>query len=185
MLLRRGIGRVSVEEARAFASTDACFVRPGSDLVTTREVLAEEAALLAAVKAGQGAYAELGCGGQWKFLSPFVAGNEEQRNAVLHVLKSRDLVTSIRGPAGSGKTTMMQEAIRAVAALSGKDVFVVAPSSSGVEILKHQGFATLDTFQKLMDNASLQEVARGKIVWIDEAGFLSALAASGTTSSAL
>jgi hypothetical protein len=33
--------------------------------------------LLATVKAGQGAYAELGCGGQWKFLSPFVAGNEE------------------------------------------------------------------------------------------------------------
>jgi ABC-type lipoprotein export system ATPase subunit len=51
---------------------------------------------------------ELGCGGQWKFLSSFVAGNEEQTNAVLHVLKSRDLVTSIRGPAGSGKTTMMQ-----------------------------------------------------------------------------
>src|ERR1700745_688205 len=68
---------------------------------------------------------------------------------------------------------MMQEAVRAVADLAGKDVFVVAPSSSGVEILKQQGFATLDTFQKLMDNASLQDVARGKIVWIDEAGFLS------------
>src|SRR5271166_5314039 len=173
MLLRRGIGRVSVDEARVFASTGDCFVRPGSNLVTTPEVLAEEAALLAAVKAGQGGYAELGYGGQWKFLSPFVAGNEEQTNAVLHVLKSRDLVTSIRGPAGSGKTTMMQEAVRAVAALAGKDVFVVAPSSSGVEILKQQGFATLDTFQKLMVNASLQDVARGKIVWIDEAGFLS------------
>jgi hypothetical protein len=120
MLLRRGIGRVSVEEARVFASTDDFFVRPGSDLVTTPEVLAEEAALLAAVKAGQGGYAELGCG-----------------------------------------------------ASSGKDVFVVAPSSSGVEILKQQGFATLDTFQKLMDSASLQDVARGKIVWIDEAGFFS------------
>jgi conjugative relaxase-like TrwC/TraI family protein len=173
MLLRRGIGRVSVEEARAFASTDDYFVRPGSNLVTTREVLAEEAALLETVKAGQGGYAELGCGGQWKFFSSFVAGNEEQTNAVLHVLKSRDLVTSIRGPAGSGKTTMMQEAVRAVAALSGKDVFVVAPSSSGVEILKQQGFATLDTFQKLMDSASLQDVARRKILWIDEAGFLS------------
>jgi conjugative relaxase-like TrwC/TraI family protein len=173
MLLRRGIGRVSVEEARLFASTDDFFVRPGSGLVTTREVLAEEAALLAAVNAGQGGYAELGRGGQWTFLSPSVAGNEEQTNAVLHVLKSRDLVTSIRGPAGSGKTTMMQEAVRAVTALSGKDVFVVAPSSSGVEILKQQGLATLDTFQKLMDNTALQDIARGKIVWIDEAGFLS------------
>ena len=54
MLLRRGIGRVSVEEARGFARTDDRFVRPGADLVTTREVLAEEAALLETVKAGQG-----------------------------------------------------------------------------------------------------------------------------------
>jgi hypothetical protein len=61
MLLRRGIGRVSVEEARVIATTDDCFVRLGADLVTTREVLAEEGALLANVKAGQGAYAELGC----------------------------------------------------------------------------------------------------------------------------
>ena len=50
-------------EARVFASIDDCFVRPGSGLVTIREVLAEEAALLAAVKAGQGGYPELGCGG--------------------------------------------------------------------------------------------------------------------------
>ena len=49
MLLRRGIGRVSVEEARVFAGTDDFFVRPRSDLVTTREVLAEEAALLASI----------------------------------------------------------------------------------------------------------------------------------------
>jgi len=46
-------------------------------------------------------FQEAVCGGQWKFLSPFVTGNEEQTNAVLHVLKSRDLVTSVRGPAGS------------------------------------------------------------------------------------
>src|SRR3979411_2306225 len=47
------------------------------------------------------------------------------------------------------------------------------PSSSAVEILKQSGFATLDTFQRLMDNTSLQDIAREKIVWIDEAGFLS------------
>ena len=82
MLLRRGIGRVRVDEPRVFASTDDCFVRPGSNLITTPEVLAEEAALLATVKAGQGGYEELGCGGEWKFLSPFVAGNEEQTNGV-------------------------------------------------------------------------------------------------------
>ena len=75
-------------------------------------MLAEEASLLETVKAGQGGHEELGRGGQWKFLSPLVLASEEQTNAVLHILKSRDLVTSIRGPAGSGKTTMMQEAVR-------------------------------------------------------------------------
>ena len=105
MLLRRGISRVSVHEARVFASTIDCFVRPGANLVTTRELLAEETALLAAVKAGHGAYSEVGSDSQWKFQSAFVAGNEEQTDAVLHVLKSRDLVTSIRSPAGSGNPT--------------------------------------------------------------------------------
>ena len=68
---------------------------------------------------------------------------------------------------------MMQEAVKALAALSGKDVLVMAPSSSAVQVLKEQGFIALDTFQKLMDSALLQDVARGKILWIDEAGFLS------------
>jgi ATP-dependent exoDNAse (exonuclease V) alpha subunit len=68
---------------------------------------------------------------------------------------------------------MMQEAVKALAAQSGKDVLVVAPSSSAVQVLKEQGFVALDTFQRLMDNALLQDVARGKILWIDEAGFLS------------
>ena len=63
--------------------------------------------------------------------------------------------------------------MKALAALSGKDVLVMAPSSSAVQVLKEQGFVALDTFQKLMDSALLQDVARGKILWIDEAGFLS------------
>jgi ATP-dependent exoDNAse (exonuclease V) alpha subunit len=116
---------------------------------------------------------QLGRGGQWKFLSPLVMASEEQTNAVQHILKSRDLVSSIRGPAGSGKTAMMQEAVKALAALSGKDVLVMAPSSSAVQVLKEQGFVALDTFQELMESVLLQDVARARILWIDEAGFLS------------
>jgi ATP-dependent exoDNAse (exonuclease V) alpha subunit len=67
----------------------------------------------------------------------------------------------------------MQEAVKALAALSGKDVLVMAPSSSALQVLKEQGFVAVDTFQKLMDSVLLQDVARGKILWIDEAGFLS------------
>jgi hypothetical protein len=173
MLLRRGIGLVGVEEARGFARAGDRFVRRRGDLITTHEVLAEEASLRETVNAGQGQNEELGRRDQWKFLSPLVMASEEQINAVRHVLKSRDLVTSIRGPAGSGKTSVMQEAVKALAALSGKDVLVMAPSSSALQVLKEQGFVAVDTFQKLMDSVLLQDVARGKILWIDEAGFLS------------
>jgi len=83
------------------------------------------------------------------------------------------MVISVRGPAGSGKTSMMQEAVKAVAPLSGREVLVVAPSTSAVKVLKEQGFSGADSFQRLMQSQLLQDVARGRILWIDEAGFLS------------
>ena len=42
---------------------------------------------------------------------------------------SRDLVTAITGRAGTGKTTMAKEAVKAVQTLSGRSVIVLAPSS--------------------------------------------------------
>ena len=54
MLPRRGIGRVSIDEAFQFARCDSRFTGAGNDLITTREVLAEESALLAAVQAERG-----------------------------------------------------------------------------------------------------------------------------------
>jgi conjugative relaxase-like TrwC/TraI family protein len=175
MLLRRGIGRVSVDQAKAFAANDPRFIRshPGAKVVTTREVLHEESEMLEIVEAGRGQYEEIGRGGTWEPLSPIVAHNEEQVAAVEHILRSRDLVTEVRGVAGAGKTTMFLEAARAIAGLSGKDVLVFAPSSSTTKQLKEEGFTQSDTVQKLMRNAVLQDVARGKILLVDEAGFLS------------
>jgi hypothetical protein len=60
-------------------------------------------------------------GGEWAFLTPLVEAHPEQKKAVLELLRSRDLVTSVRGPAGSGKTSMMKEAVKALAALAGRD----------------------------------------------------------------
>ena len=176
MLLRRGLGRVSVDQARAFAQHDSRFIRPdfGRKLVTTREVLAEEEAMVRIAEAGKGTYPELGNGGQWQHASPLVANSEEQKRAIEHLLRSRDLVTSIRGPAGSGKTAMMQEAVKAIAALSGKNVIVAAPSSSAVGILKKDDFSKSDTVQRFMLDELLQEATRGQVLWVDEAGFLSA-----------
>jgi conjugative relaxase-like TrwC/TraI family protein len=127
MLLRRGIGGVSIDEALEFARSDLRLLRAGGGLVTTLEVLAEESAMLERVQAGRGRYEEIRRSGDWTFLSPLLG--DEQKKAVLKVLHSRDMVISVRGPAGSGKTLMMQEAVKAVAALSGRDVLVVAPST--------------------------------------------------------
>ncbi|HTD15910.1 MAG TPA: AAA family ATPase [Chthoniobacterales bacterium] len=173
MLLRRGIGRVSVDQAKAFAFQDPRFVRPdpGARIVTTREVLHEESEMLKGVDAGRGRYEEIGRDGSWNPVSQI---SDEQRAAVEHILRSRDLVTAIRGVAGTGKTTMMKEAVLAMAALSGKEVLLFAPSSAATQVLKEQGFTAGDTVQSLMTNTIVQDAARGKFLLVDEAGFLSA-----------
>jgi ATP-dependent exoDNAse (exonuclease V) alpha subunit len=87
--------------------------------------------------------------------------------------RSLDLVTAVRGVAGSGKTTMLDQAVRAIADLSGLDVMAFAPSASATEILRKQGFMSAATVQKLLADPELLRLASGKILLVDEAGFLS------------
>ncbi|MBV8216443.1 MAG: AAA family ATPase [Verrucomicrobia bacterium] len=102
-----------------------------------------------------------------------MAINDEQLAAIKHLLRSRDLVTAVRGVAGSGKTTMLDQAVRAIADLSGLDVIAFAPSASATEILRKQGFKSPATVQKLLADPELQRLASGKILLVDEAGLLS------------
>jgi hypothetical protein len=67
----------------------------------------------------------------------------------------------------------MREAVNAVETLSGKGVAALAPSASAVQVLKKSGFAQSDTFQKLMADSTFQDLVKGQIMWVDEAGFLS------------
>ena len=85
MLLRRGIGRVSVEAARILAQTDSRFIRrdPNGSLITTREVLAEERRTVETCRDGQGAHEAMGRGQAWEIGSEVVAKSEEQSRAVL------------------------------------------------------------------------------------------------------
>ena len=71
--------------------------------------------------------------------------NDGQKAAVKHVLGSRDAVTLIRGPAGTGKTTLEQELGEALAA-AGRPVVALAPTTGAVDVLRQEaGFATADT----------------------------------------
>jgi len=170
LLLRRGIGRVRIDEALQWARSKA-FVQVSNKLVTTKAVMLEEEGMIKGARAGQGKHEAIGRGGSWEMAAELT---DEQKKAVTHVLGSRDLVTAITGRAGTGKTTMAKEAVKAVQTLSGRSVIVLAPSSAAVETLKDSGFRGADTLANFQDKDYLKDRARGQILWIDEAGLLSA-----------
>jgi conjugative relaxase-like TrwC/TraI family protein len=169
--LRFGVGNVSVEQTKRQLLRDEFLTQKadGHEWFTTKEVLAEEKRLIDFVQRGK--------------FKPFRSGayqfknqalSDEQRNAVLHVIGSTDRVTAIRGGAGTGKTTMMKEAVAAIES-GGRKVFTFAPSaeaSRGV-LRSEAGFANAETVEALLQNPKLQEQVRGQVIWIDEAGLLS------------
>jgi len=177
--LVRGIGSLKLREVQeALASGDIIKkTQNGRVLLTTREVLGEEKAIIETVRRGEGMHVEARI--PWIQKRDFLS--LEQVAAVSHVVESSDRFTAIRGAAGTGKTTMMLEACEALAATSGKKVFTFAPSSEAVEVLRKEGRAgqssaleLADTVQMLLVSEQKQKEAAGQILWIDEAGLLSA-----------
>jgi ATP-dependent exoDNAse (exonuclease V) alpha subunit len=143
----------------------------GRQWLTTKDVLAEERRLISFVSDGKGKFKPFG---SVKYLFQNRQLSDEQRNAVRHILKSTDRVTAVRGGAGTGKTTMMKEAVAAIES-GGAKVFTFAPSaeaSRGV-LRSDAAFANAETVEALLQNPKLQAQVRGQVIWIDEAGLLS------------
>lgn len=142
----------------------------GQHWVTTRAVYREEMAMVAFARDGRGQYRKLG-GAQPVELDPMLS--EEQRQAALTLLNSRDTVVGLKGGAGTGKTRMMQATVAAIER-TGKQVFAFAPSAKASRgVLRAEGFATADTVEKLLTDQELQSKVKGQVLWIDEAGLLS------------
>ena len=171
--LRHGLGDVTIEQTKRQLLRDE-FIKEtldGRQWLTTKDVLAEERRLIGFVSDGKGKFKPFGSG-KHQFKNDKLA--DEQRNAVRHILQSKDWVTAIRGGAGTGKTTMMKEAVAAIEA-GGVKVFTFAPSaeaSRGV-LRSDAGFANAETVEALLQNPKLQAQVRGQVIWIDEAGLLS------------
>jgi conjugative relaxase-like TrwC/TraI family protein len=171
--LRYGMGDVSVEQIKRQLLRDE-FIKDTKDerqWFTTKDVLAEEKRLIDFVSDGKGKFKPFGSA-QYQFQNRILS--DEQCNAVRHLLHSTDRVTAIRGGAGTGKTTMMKEAVNAIEA-GGAKVFTFAPSaeaSRGV-LRSDAGFANAETVEALLQNQKLQDQVRGQVIWIDEAGLLS------------
>lgn len=173
LLLRRGIGQVTPAQAERWAREDPRFIRPRQNLLTTREVLASEWAMIEMARTGQDKHDELGRGGSWVIRDHAVAADKGQSAAVRHLLESKDFATSVRGPAGAGKTSMSREAVGALEALSGRRVLMFSPSRAGVKELQKEGFESAETLAKLHKDPVLQEETASQILWIDEASFMS------------
>ena len=113
----------------------------------------------------------IGLGKEWTIQSARVAGDQGQKNAVYHVLRSCDLLTGIEGKPGVGKTSTISEAAAAIRSLTGQDPVMLAPTARTVGKVREAGFEA-DTVANLRDKPALQAAAAGRIIWCDEASAL-------------
>lgn len=169
--MKRSLGAASPETVmRLLKAKDLVAAeRDGQVLVTTKAVLAEERRMFDFAREGRGTCSRLGA-------APHVFArdwlNQGQRQAVEHLLNTRDRVMLVRGAAGTGKTSMMQEAVEAIEA-GGHRVFTFAPSADASRgVLRQEGFANADTVARLLLDERLQQEVSGGVIWIDEAGLL-------------
>ena len=169
--LQHSVGQATVEQVHRQASVSGLIIgtRKGRRMATTPTVLGEEQRIIRFARDGRGRCAALGDASR-----PFKRDwlNASQRNAVRQVLASRDQIIVIRGKAGVGKTTIMQEAVEAIEE-NGHKVFAFAPSADASRgVLRSEGFETADTVARLLKDENLQREVAGQVLFVDEAGLL-------------
>ncbi len=181
--LKHGRGKFSPEELEvAFVQHPELhfFARsnhPEQVWVTSRPVMREEQAMIGLVVGGKGQFRPLGSSQPLQVSTrkrrPHHTLSAEQEAAAQHVLGSRDLVVGIRGGAGVGKTTLLQNLVPRIEA-NQHSVHLFAPTAVAArETLREAGFTQADTVQKLLHNEKLQQqIKPGAVILVDEAGLL-------------
>lgn len=170
--LMQGVGTASVQDVWQEAKRADILRKEaeGQRFVTTRDVYREELAMVGFAREGRGQHRKLG-GTRAPELDPMLS--QEQRDAALLILNSRDTVTGLKGGAGTGKTRMMQATVKAIEE-GGKSVFAFAPSAKASRgVLRSEGFDSADTVERLLTDDKLRKEVHGQVLWIDEAGLLS------------
>ena len=133
---------------------------------TTKEVIREEEKMVALATQGIGMLRPL------YETAPEIGLMGQQGEAIRHVLTTRNRVSIIRGAAGTGKTTLMKEAVEHIER-AGKTVTVVAPTAEASRgVLKGEGFKDADTVAKIVITPEIQEKIKDQVLWVDEAGLL-------------
>ena len=136
--------------------------------VTTQQVLDAERRMIGHARDGRGTKVAIGTK-EYQFQREWL--NEQQKSAVLDVLTARDAVVAVTGGAGTGKSSLMEEAGDAITKY-GKTLFTFTPSTGAKEVLQEKGFDRTQTVEHLIRNDNLHPELRDQVVWIDEAGLL-------------
>ena len=170
--LKRGLGSVTVE-AVAKELAGRPLIRSevdGREMATTKEMLFLESRLVNFARGGRGRCRPLGDPNR-QFTRDWF--NDGQKDAVRHVLASRDRVMVIRGVAGTGKTTLEQEIGEALAE-GGHAVVAIAQSvKASREVLRQEaGFLNADTVARFLKDQDMQASARDGVILVDEASQL-------------
>jgi conjugative relaxase-like TrwC/TraI family protein len=165
-------GKVTVAGVR-MALAEAPLLRKelsGIPYFTTAEVWAEEQRIADACLFNKGRFEAINS--FWTIRDEELT--DEQKNAVRHVLNSRDFITGISGNPGVGKTRILQEIKRGVEGGCYKLLALTPWGVTAHEVLRKEGFENAETVAKLLVSEELQSAARGAVLLVDEAGLLSA-----------
>ena len=170
--LRFSIGETNVERLRQAVANDTTLLHysvNGRAVITAPEVLLQEEHLVGWVRRGLATCPPLAYG--YTPSNPKL--DDEMRQALRHVLESRDRVTGVHGKSGAGKTTLIKEAIPAIVA-QGHHVTILAPTTDASrKTLCKEGFPEAETVEMLLQSPLMQQRATGGVLWVDEAGMLS------------
>jgi conjugative relaxase-like TrwC/TraI family protein len=169
--LRQGRGRIELADVKAALLTEVArgaMLAAGGE-VATRESLARERQMVAAINEGINEYQPLG---RSRDLLLSDRLRPEQKAAIEAVLDSRDLAININGAAGTGKTVLLQE-LHSKLTEARRSVVAVAPTASAMEELQKVGFRQAMTVARLLADPQQQHQLAGQVLIVDEAGMVS------------
>lgn len=138
----------------------------GRKMATTRELQAEERAIIAFAARGRGGIRPVGVpeGLERGKL------NDGQWETVVGLLTSENRVNLFEGPAGAGKSWSLKKFDEGMR-LAGKPVTYLATSTDAVGVLERDGFG-VNTVARFLLDERMQDTARGGHVVVDEASML-------------
>lgn len=166
--LMHGLGSVTPETIAAELPRQGVLtaVIDGRAMATTRELQAEERAIVGFAAKGRGAVRPVGLADGVE-RGPL---NDGQWRAVCGLLDASSRVCLVEGPAGAGKSTMLQKFDEGMRA-AGQAVTYLATTTDAASVLGKDGFEVSTVARFLLDEKQQQAAKGGRIV-VDEASLL-------------